>query len=140
MISVCVDTNVVLRMRGSSGDFRPLWLALTSGQLAWVVSTEILLEYEELLVARGGSDRWQSLWTLMQLISHRFGTIPLVDPQFRFSVITVDPDDNKFVDCAIVANADFIITEEAHFKPLATAGYKPQAITPVSFIQDWLGK
>ena len=99
MISICVDTNVLLRMRGSSGEFRPLWLALTSGQLGWVVSTEILLEYVELLVARGGSDRWQSLWTLMQLISHRFGTIQLVD-----------------------------------------AGYKPQAITPALFIQDWLGK
>ena len=38
-----------------------------------------------------------------------------VDAQFKFGLITSDPDDNKFVDCAIVANADYIVTEDHHF-------------------------
>ena len=29
---------------------------------------------------------------------------------FRFNLITVDSDDNKFVDCAIQANARYIMT------------------------------
>ena len=28
------------------------------------------------------------------------------------------PDDNKFVDCAVAASADFIVTEDKHFKVL----------------------
>ena len=28
------------------------------------------------------------------------------------------PDDNKFVDCAIVAGADYIVSEDAHFRVL----------------------
>ena len=42
-----------------------------------------------------------------------------VDAQFRFRLITVDPDDNKFVDCAIVSNAEYIVTNDTHFDCLA---------------------
>lgn len=38
--------------------------------------------------------------------------------KFRFQLIESDPDDNKFVDCAIAANADYIVTEDTHFNPL----------------------
>lgn len=40
------------------------------------------------------------------------------DPHFRFHLITADPDDNKFVDCAIAANAKYIVTEDHHFDVL----------------------
>lgn len=42
------------------------------------------------------------------------------DPQFHFNLIEADPDDNKFVDCAIIANADFIVSEDSHFRVLKT--------------------
>lgn len=34
---------------------------------------------------------------------------------FYFNLIKVDPDDNKFVDCAIAGNAKFIVTEDRHY-------------------------
>lgn len=37
------------------------------------------------------------------------------DPRFRFNIITEDPDDNKFVDCAIVSQAEFIVSNDHHF-------------------------
>lgn len=43
-----------------------------------------------------------------------------VDPRFHFHLIEKDPDDNKFVDCAIIAGADYIVSEDAHFKILET--------------------
>jgi predicted nucleic acid-binding protein len=30
-------------------------------------------------------------------------------------LITQYPDDNKFVDCAIIANADYVVSEDSHF-------------------------
>jgi predicted nucleic acid-binding protein len=33
-------------------------------------------------------------------------------------VIYADPDDDKFVDCAVAANAKFIVTEDNHFNVL----------------------
>ena len=39
-------------------------------------------------------------------------------PTFRFNLIAVDPDDNKFVDCAIVTNAEYIVSQDKHFNIL----------------------
>lgn len=41
-----------------------------------------------------------------------------VDAHYRWNLITKDPDDNKFVDCAIFANADFIVSDDKHFNEL----------------------
>ena len=38
-----------------------------------------------------------------------------VDPHFRLGLITEDPDDNKFVDCAFASNADYLVSDDKHF-------------------------
>jgi predicted nucleic acid-binding protein len=53
-----------------------------------------------------------------------------VSPHYQFHVISKVADDNAFTDCAIDAQADYVITSDRHFAPLANAGYKPQPITP----------
>lgn len=42
----------------------------------------------------------------------------LINPVYRFRLIESDPDDNKFVDCAIHANARYIVTEDYHYNIL----------------------
>ncbi len=44
--------------------------------------------------------------------------VELVTRYFSFELIKTDPDDNKFVDCAIASNADFIVTNDRHFSIL----------------------
>lgn len=41
-----------------------------------------------------------------------------VSPYYRFDLIKADRDDNKFVDCAIAANATYIVSDDKHYKPL----------------------
>ena len=41
-----------------------------------------------------------------------------VTPYFHFKLIVSDPDDDKFVDCAIAANAKFVVTDDGHFDVL----------------------
>ena len=38
-----------------------------------------------------------------------------VTPYYRFGLIQSDPDDNKFVDCAITAGASFLVSNDSHF-------------------------
>ena len=38
-----------------------------------------------------------------------------ITPHFKWSLIVTDPSDNKFVDCALNAGADFIATDDRHF-------------------------
>ena len=41
--------------------------------------------------------------------------ISFLTPYYKFNLIKSDPDYNKFVDCAVIANAKFIVTEDRHF-------------------------
>ena len=41
-----------------------------------------------------------------------------VSPTFFFNLIQIDPDDNKFVDCAICGNAEYIVSNDTHFNIL----------------------
>jgi predicted nucleic acid-binding protein len=70
----------------------------------------------------------------MDLAELTSGNLLRVTPAFHFQVVTDDPDDNIFTDCAITAGADFVITEDRHFAPLADAGYKTLPIAPQQFI------
>ena len=45
-------------------------------------------------------------------------SVELIDTFFRFDLIKDDPDDNKFVDCAIAGNATFIVSNDSHFSVL----------------------
>lgn len=38
------------------------------------------------------------------------------DPYFHLLLVKQDFDDNKFVDCAFVCQADFIVTDDGHFQ------------------------
>jgi putative PIN family toxin of toxin-antitoxin system len=97
--------------------------------LELIVSTAILLEYEEVVTRLSGRERWNQIAALFDQLEALHGTIRRIDPTFRFNVITADPDDNKFVDCAIAAQAEFVVTDDQHFSPLATSGCAPKVVT-----------
>ena len=44
--------------------------------------------------------------------------VVFITKYFRFRLITADPDDDKFVDCAFAGNADFIVSNDHHFDVL----------------------
>ena len=44
--------------------------------------------------------------------------VEFVTPYYQFHLIYADPDDNKFVDCAIAAAARYVVTNDHHFDVL----------------------
>jgi putative PIN family toxin of toxin-antitoxin system len=137
-MTVCLDTGVLLQIFGRKQPFQPILRALLDGRLTLAVSTEILLEYEEITTRLSGAERWRDILALLEILAQLHGNVRPVEPQFRFGIIATDPDDNKFCDCAIAAEANFVVTEDAHFLPLKSAGYRPQPILPHEFIRQHL--
>ena len=135
---VCVDTNVMLHAFARDSEYAPLFKAIGSGRVSVAVSTSILLEYEEIAAQKGGAPFAARIMALFGLISRVHGTVRFANPSFQFHVVANDPDDNNFTDCAITADADYVITNDSDFAPLASAGYKPQPITPREFIAKFL--
>ncbi len=98
------------------------------GRYTLCVSNEVLEEYEEII-----STHMSPLAGKILIESIlRANNVLRVDAQYRFQLITADPDDNKFVDCAIVGNAEFIISDDAHFNVLATIPFPQVEVKKLS--------
>ena len=138
MMLVVVDTNVMISALARQSPIAPLFRAIARGELRLAITSAMVLEYEEIAAERGGTAFAAKLMHWLSLVSASWGTIAQIHPSYQFHVISIDPDDNKFVDCAISAGADFVITRDADYGPLAGSGYKPQPITPEEFISSHL--
>ncbi len=72
------------------------------------------------------------LKTIMNLSSlHR------VEIYYKWNLIERDPDDNKFVDCAIASNARFLVSHDKHFKVLKNIAFpKVEVISTNGFKEE----
>ena len=114
MRHVVVDTHCLLRMIPIHGRYRQVWEAFLSEKYAICVSNEIIFEYMEILSQKVSATFAANIVGAIL----KSNCVKLISPSFHFNLITQDPDDNKFVDCAIIANADFIVSDDSHFKAL----------------------
>jgi len=135
---VCLDTNVLVQARASSHAYGVLLDGLVFGLMDLAVSNRILTENEEIIRGKAGASAWRNLVQFLELIEMA-GNLKRVSPHFQFHMIGEDPEDNAFTDCAIAVGADFVVTEDRHFAPLADAGYKPQPIHPMEFVDRYRG-
>lgn len=111
---IVLDTNCLLQCISERSKYYDIWHRFINGEYTLCVTTEILEEYEE-IIARKMSPLAGKL--VVETIL-RANNVKRVDAQYRFNMIEADVDDNKFVDCAIIANAEFIVSEDSHFNIL----------------------
>lgn len=130
----CIDTNALMEMLSRTHPSRAILSLWVRGRFEWALSNEILAEYEEMLLPRIGLARWEAFLSALDLGHRANGNLVFVQPDFRFGTIVADPDDNKFADCAIAADADWIVTTDRYFDTLHGAGYKPRPVTPADFL------
>ncbi|SFE37834.1 hypothetical protein SAMN05216167_11349 [Spirosoma endophyticum] len=48
-----------------------------------------------------------------------------------------DPDDNKYADCALVANADHLVSEDRHFSILRDIEFPRLSVIRIDEFLDW---
>lgn len=111
---IVLDTNCLLQSISRHSKFHQVWSDFIGGKYVLCISNEILAEYEEII---GKHLSPLAAKITVETILRANNTLR-IDAQYRFGLITADVDDNKFVDCAIVANADYIVTKDRHFDVL----------------------
>ncbi|MBK9013698.1 MAG: putative toxin-antitoxin system toxin component, PIN family [Saprospiraceae bacterium] len=115
-MNVVLDTNVLLVAVSERSPFHWIITQLENGAYNLCVTTDILVEYSEILQRHMGVDVADlALKAILQLPNLIF-----VEKYFFWQLIPQDPDDNKFVDCAIAASAKYIVSEDRHIKALPT--------------------
>ena len=131
MPSAVIDTHCLLASLNPNSPYHRLYQLFATEQYEWVLSNEILTEYEEILTRHyAPSTAGRVLETLL--------TAPNTtqrEAHYKWQLLEADPDDNKFADVALAAGADFLVTNDRHFQPLLQLEF-PRV--PVVSLQEFL--
>ena len=115
MIIVC-DTNVLIsaaHFPGSPPD--EIIQLVRQGFMELALSPEILTEFKRILKGEFGTPKDE----IKQITENIKGIATIVKPTKRINLITQDPTDNKILECALKAKADYIISGDTkHLQPI----------------------
>lgn len=128
VLKVVLDTNVVVSMIGRASPNRWIFDKILAGKLILCVSQDICFEYEEVLARK---TTLEIAGNFSEFLSN-FPYVEHSEIHFQWNLIEQDSDDNKFVDCAVAANAYCIVSEDKHFKPVKNLKFPPLLVLSVS--------
>ena len=135
MRCVVLDTNCLIQALPTKSLYHKLWTDFLEGKYRLCVSNEILMEYEEILAEHTSP---QVAHNVVEAIARHPQTY-YRESYFRFHLLSdIDKDDDKFVDCAITANADYIVTEDSHFKHLKQIPFPQLTVLTLDEFTDTL--
>lgn len=128
---IVLDTNSLIMAISSKSHYHKVWQSFLNGDYILCISNEIIEEYLEVIARNINAKVAEAVIyaILTRKNAHRLA------PHYRFRLIPNDEDDNKFVDCAITANARYIVTEDKHFDILRTI---PFPSVPIIGIEDFI--
>ena len=84
-----------------------------------VISNDILTEYQEQIMRRYGISRTDASLNFLLLLPN----VILKNPSFLWQLVEKDKDDNKFVDCFIAGQCDYIISNDRHIHQIKTNNF-----------------
>lgn len=134
MENIVLDTNCLIASLKKDSIYYPVWRDFMLGKYCLCVSDDILNEYEEIIERKTGSE--EVAHNVIAAILNR-SNVKHIEVYFHFDLIKADKDDNKFVDCAIKANARYIVSNDRHFKELRNISFpRVEVINILRFIEE----
>ncbi len=115
MLKVVIDTNVFISsfFGGVPREIINLW---KNGKIVLCLSQEIIEEYIEILNRLGLKDP-KEIANLTKLFAEGYNSIFTAKTP-NIAVVTDDPDDNKFLECAVALDSKIIISGDNHLKDI----------------------
>ena len=113
-LKVVLDTNVLLVSISSKSQYHWIFEKIVNKDIEIAITNDILAEYTEIISKKLSPESAVYVAELLTIAENVHQTTVY----YRWNLIPHDPDDNKFVDCYVASNADFIITNDTDFKAL----------------------
>lgn len=133
MSRLVLDTNCLIQIVSPRSKYHSLWKSFVRGENILCVSNEIIEEYIEIMQKLMGLAVAE--YVIKTILNSDF--VQVVNPYFNFHLIDIDKDDNKFVDCAIAAEAKCIVTNDHHYDVLKTIPFpKVEVVSLVEFLNS----
>ncbi len=134
MDRIVLDTNCLIASLSKRGRYYDIWKGLQEGKYILCVSSEILYEYQEIIEQK--TNAYIANNVIQFLLNSKF--VLLKDPSFKLGLIDEDKDDNKFVDCAIMAGAIFIVSNDKHYNVLKSISFPKIDVIDIESFLDFL--
>lgn len=99
-----------------------------------MISNEILQEYLEIIEEKTTANIAENFAELLLKLEN----VKRIEVHFRWNLILNDPDDNKFVDCAVASGARYLVTNDKHFNVLKEINFPPVDIISADQLLDEL--
>ena len=115
-LRLILDTNILLVSLAPNYKYNWIYNSLITGKFNLVVSNEILTEYQEQIAIRYGLDQTDATLDFLLLLPN----VELKNPSFLWQLVEKDKDDNKFIDCYIAGQCDYIVSNDRHIHQLKT--------------------
>lgn len=113
-MKIVLDTNILLISVSRKSRFNKILQSFLDEKFIICITDEILYEYEEILKKHFNDEFVRNT---LQLIQNATNVI-WINSFYKWNLIQTDPDDNKFVDCAIATGAKFLVSNDKHFNIL----------------------
>jgi len=133
-VRIVLDTNVFISGVFFGGPPYKILDAWRHGQIDIVLSEEIFDEYQR--IARELSKEFKGVDISIFLDLLAVNAIWVVAPRIPFG-ISIDPDDDKFISCALASKTKVIVSGDKHL--LVLSGYGGiEVLKPRSFIETYI--
>ena len=133
---VILDTNVLLVSLAKRSKYRPIFDGILNKKYKLLISNEILTEYEEVITNKTSPIVAHNV---IEMLTTRSNVLK-VEVYYRWNLIDSDKDDNKFADCAVAGNADFVVSEDGHFRSIMNSDFpKLRLLKANEFLQKLSG-
>jgi len=136
MMKVVLDTNVLVSAIGIHSTNRIIFDKIKTGEILLAVSNDIIDEYREIISLKMTS-------SIADNLTQYFVLSPFVlktNIYYNWSLMSIDESDNKYVDCYIASNSDFIVTNDKHFETLKSNDFPKVNVINASDFIDLLNK
>ena len=113
-MKIVLDTNVLLVSLSRKSRYHKIYDSFAKEKFEICVNDEILFEYEEILKKYFDDEVTENFLELIETAPN----VIWINQYYKWNLISSDPDDNKFVDCAIACGAQFLVSNDKHFNIL----------------------
>jgi putative PIN family toxin of toxin-antitoxin system len=131
-MKVVIDTNVLVSsFQNPQGNPKKIIDMWKKGHFIFCITEDIVFEYVEVLNRLSIPIRKIKEFT--GLFKERANVEFLVNTE-KMEIIEDDPQDNKFIECAVAANAQYIISGDKHLRALKSFG-NIKILSPSEFLE-----
>jgi hypothetical protein len=116
---IVVDTNVLVSATYWKGDSYKVIRIANERQMTIMMSREITEEYYKVIKSDEVTEKVEKKNLMAEkIITKVINESVVVEPKDKLFVIKEDPDDDKFLECAVEGDAEYLVSRDKHLLKL----------------------